>query len=184
LVRLPARRAADSGSLARRLAAVPETEREDVILELVRSEVATVLGHSSAKDIGSQRAFKDLGFDSLAAVELRNRLNATTGLRLPATLIFDHPNPMAVTAYLLDQLAEDGAVASVSLDTELDRLEQMLSLTSADHAERTRITARLQTLLSALDDQGVDKDAPDEEDLDTATDDEMFDLIDKELGAL
>ncbi len=100
LVRVPARRAAADGSLARRLAEAPEAERDAVVLELVRTHVAGVLGHPEVEAVEPERAFKELGFDSLAAVELRNRLTQVTGLRLPATLLFDHPTPVAVAVYL------------------------------------------------------------------------------------
>ncbi|MEU1551072.1 type I polyketide synthase, partial [Nocardia sp. NPDC005745] len=89
-----------SGSLARRLAGVAETEWDTLLLAEVRTHVAAVLGHDSAHDIGSDRAFKELGFDSLGAVDLRNRLSKATGLTLPATLVFDHPTPTAVATYL------------------------------------------------------------------------------------
>ncbi|WP_345328644.1 type I polyketide synthase, partial [Kitasatospora aburaviensis] len=108
LVPAPARRAGTSGSLAQRLAGVAEADRERVVLDLVQSQVAAVLGHTSAAAITANRAFKELGFDSLSAVELRNRLTQDTGLRLPATLVFDHPTPVAIARFVLSEAALDG----------------------------------------------------------------------------
>jgi acyl transferase domain-containing protein/acyl carrier protein len=105
LVRVPARRAQDAaGSLTRRLAGVPESEWEGVVLELVRSEIAVVLGHASPDAVEPERAFKDLGFDSLGAVELRNRLATVTGLPLPSTLVFDHPNAKAAAGHICSRI--------------------------------------------------------------------------------
>jgi acyl transferase domain-containing protein/acyl carrier protein len=94
-------------SLAQRLASTPESERERVVLDLVRSEVASVLGHDSADAIDAQRAFNELGLDSLAAVELRNRLGQATGRQLAATIVFDHPSASALTDFLIEQMAPD-----------------------------------------------------------------------------
>ncbi len=106
VVRVPARRErGGGGSLARRLAGVPEGERDAIVLEEVRADVAAVLGHASAQAVEPERSMPELGMDSLAAVELRNRLNLATGLRLPATLVFDHPTPAALAEFLRAQMA-------------------------------------------------------------------------------
>ncbi len=115
LVRAPSRRAGGAtDSLARRLAAVPEGEREGVMLDVVRAEVATVLGHASAGAVGARRPLKEQGFDSLMAVELRNRLGGASGLRLPTTLVFDHPTPEALAGYLLRELSGTRLTAAAS----------------------------------------------------------------------
>ena len=109
LVRAPARRERTGGrSLARRLASLPQDEWADFVLEAIRGEVAAVLGYDSAEEIDPETEFKDLGFDSLAAVELYNRLCQATGLRLPTTLGFDHPTPRAVAVFVGAEMAAAG----------------------------------------------------------------------------
>ena len=114
LAKIDRRRArAASGELASRLAAVPEAEREALVLGLVREQAAGVLGHASAAAIDPAASFKDLGFDSLGAVELRNRLAKATGMRLEATLLFDRPSAVAVAAHLLEQVGAGVGSAAV-----------------------------------------------------------------------
>ncbi|WP_290057984.1 type I polyketide synthase [Amycolatopsis solani] len=106
LVRTPLRRAGEAvdAGLAQRLAGLAEPERREVLADVVSTHVAAVLGHGSTAAVDLDGAFKDLGFDSLTAVELRNRLGGATGLRLPATLIFDYPSPAALVEHLVTEL--------------------------------------------------------------------------------
>ncbi|WP_455431164.1 SDR family NAD(P)-dependent oxidoreductase [Streptomyces anandii] len=196
LVRVPAptRRTAatattaPSGALVERLAALPEAEQEAVLLDLVCTHVAAVLGYPGPEAVDPARSFNEVGFDSLTAVELRNRLNAATGVRLPATLVFDYPTPTALAAFLRDEIAPSGAAAVTPLLAELDRLEASLTAVALpDDDGRSQITARLQELLAKW---GDGRKAPEEEaavaevaeEIESATDDDLFDFIGKEFG--
>ncbi|MFF4324747.1 type I polyketide synthase [Streptomyces sp. NPDC001568] len=195
LVRTPARRAAPTtgraaspaageatGSLQERLAGLPAAERDQALNELVRTQVAAVLGHGTADDVDADRGFLDLGFDSLTAVDLRNRLTAASGLRLPVTLIFDYPSPAALAAYIAERTAPTGA-GRASVLTELDKLESILTAVAPDDAERAGITTRLRDLLAKWNDTHSAQDShAEKQDIQAATADELFDLLDDELG--
>ncbi|WKX70498.1 type I polyketide synthase [Streptomyces sp. XD-27] len=194
LVRVPVRRAAESaaaaaagaGALADRLAGLAATERDDVLRELVCAQVAAVLGYPGPEAVDPARSFSEVGFDSLTAVELRNRLGAATGVRLPATLVFDYPTPAVLVRFLADELAPDAAAAVTGLLAELDRLEAQLTAADPDDEDRGRIAARLQALLAQCHDnhanQGPEDAADVADEIASATDDDLFDFIGKEFG--
>ncbi|WP_229878809.1 type I polyketide synthase, partial [Streptomyces humidus] len=98
----------DASALRAELLALPPDAQEHLLVSLVRTEAGAVLGHTDAEGVQEDRAFKEIGFDSVTAVELRNRLNAATQLRLPATLVFDYPNPRALADHLRAELVGDG----------------------------------------------------------------------------
>jgi acyl carrier protein len=189
LVRVPARRAESTGgSLPQRLAGVPQADRERVVLELVQAQVAAVLGHTSAEAIDPARAFKALGFDSLASVELRNRLTQATGMRLPTTLVFDHPTSASVAGFLVTEVGGPDEPGRSPLEEGIQQIEALLATVAGDEqrlAELERLSAfsnRLRFFLNELESRHDDTDQASDDDLDEVSDEEMFELIDKEFG--
>ncbi|WP_257138711.1 MULTISPECIES: acyl carrier protein, partial [unclassified Streptomyces] len=147
--------------------------------DLVRTHVASVLGHSDHTAIDPDRAFQELGFDSLTAVELRNQLNTATGLRLPTTLIFDHPNLAVLATYLGEQLGTDDAPSAGPVLAELAKLKSVIKALAADESAHGQVTARLRELLDIADEAaGKPSDDGSEQDLDAASDEELFALLD------
>ncbi|MEH0975345.1 KR domain-containing protein, partial [Micromonospora sp. CPCC 205546] len=102
-------RPARTVDLRTRVSAMPAAQRRPELVDVVRANAAAVLGLADATRVRSDDAFHEVGFDSLTALELRNRLGAATGLKLPSTVIFDHPTPEALAAYLLDRLTGEPA---------------------------------------------------------------------------
>nr|AAX98190.1 polyketide synthase type I [Streptomyces aizunensis] len=170
-------------ALRRRLAVMPQAEQALAVLELVRSHAATALGHPTTDEVGAGRAFKELGFDSLIALELRNRLNAATGLRLPATLVFDHPTPTILAEFLRAEITQDGSAGAAPGITELEKLESALSVLDPDSETRTDIALRLQALLAKWGEPHIESSGEAvTEKLQEATPDELFEFIEKEFG--
>ncbi|MDB1090414.1 phosphopantetheine-binding protein, partial [Streptomyces sp. ACA25] len=169
---------AQSG-LRKRLAGLPDAEQDALLSSVVSEAVAVVLGHTDAGAVDVRRPFSELGFDSLMAVELRDRLGAETGLGLPASVVFDHPTPADLVRRLRDEL---GPVSgTVSFLAGLDALEAEFSATPPDGLTRAKMAVRLQAFLSRWAD-GRPSAAGDPSELEDASDEEMLSLIDRELG--
>nr|WP_051791387.1 type I polyketide synthase [Amycolatopsis jejuensis] len=181
LVRAPARRTGDRETgrpAGLSLVGRSVAEQENLVLGLVNRHVAAVLGHGSADEVEAERGFLELGMTSLTAVELRNRLAADLGIRLPITLIFDHPAPIALARHLRAELGADAGPGP--LLTELERLEAAVSGAEPDAATRALLAKRLSALQWRLADGEPGTGTSDG--LAEASDDEMFAFIDQELG--
>ncbi|MER6952809.1 SDR family NAD(P)-dependent oxidoreductase [Streptomyces sp. NPDC000618] len=183
------RRRTDPGAgltgLRDRLRPLSPDDRVGALENLVRTEVASVLALPSAEAVPVTKAFKSLGFDSLMAVDLRNRLSALTGVRLSATLVFDHPNPRALAARLLTGMELDTATATAPALDALRELETALRSTTPAAEDRGALTTRLRVLLAALEEtaEATDTDTEDDDvDLDSVSAEELVTLLGDEFG--
>ncbi|XVQ06197.1 type I polyketide synthase [Spirillospora sp. CA-255316] len=176
----PDEESAGSSDLAERLAGMSEAERDRALLGLVRAQVAAILGYD-ADEIEPGRAFKEIGFDSVTAVDFRNRLSRAAGVRLPATVVFDHATPAALAAHLGTRLSADGDDAPIQ--AHLDRLEASIAALPRARLEGDGVIERLRALLGRLSEPAADAAAGGVADrLEAASADDVFDFIDKELG--
>ncbi|MFJ7995812.1 SDR family NAD(P)-dependent oxidoreductase [Streptomyces sp. NPDC096310] len=177
---------AQSGAdaLRRRLDALPEGEQTRELVELVTGQVATVLGHARAAGLEVSKPFSALGFDSLTAVELRNRLSQVTGLRLPATLTFDHPTPLALAHHLRGELVQTEAETLERVLGDLDKVADILSRLDPDDAVRARVTERVRALLATAGENPAETSGDEvTEQLQLSSTEELFQFVDKQLGA-
>ncbi|RCG15239.1 SDR family NAD(P)-dependent oxidoreductase [Streptomyces diacarni] len=167
------------------LAGLTEDEQREQLTRLVLTEAAAVLGHSELDAFGHNRPLKEAGFDSLTAVELRNRLATAVELRLPASLIYDHPTPTAVADHLMTRLAPEQVDFLHHVLSDIQRLESSVLSEEPGPEARTEIAAHLKEWLRKLT-PGVEPQANGEEDdvyqqMASSTDDEIFAFIDNEL---
>ncbi|GGR09573.1 type I polyketide synthase [Streptomyces netropsis] len=186
LVRSSARRtvtaAVQNSGLEQQLASLSAAERAEVLVGLVRDHAAAVLGHGTSDAISVDRPFRELGFDSLTAVELRNRFSSLTGLRLPATVVFDHPTPQALATYLGGLLATDAASPTEPVLAAVNRLRGDLRALAPDADGVDDVTIQLEALLAEWREATAARDRVTGYDLSEATDEDLFALVDSDMG--
>ncbi|MBV8345978.1 MAG: hypothetical protein JOZ49_00120, partial [Mycolicibacterium sp.] len=173
-------------TLAQRLHGLSADQQHNLLMELVGSHTAAVLGHPDSPDIDTDRAFQDLGFDSLSAIELRNRLKTATGLTLAPTLIFDYPTPTTLAQHLhsrIEQTAGSSETRLMRFDTIVKDLQALVLNPEWTVAEKSQLASQLETLRAALTSpDGDNLRNADHRDIESATDTQLFAIIDEELG--
>ncbi|WP_069874085.1 type I polyketide synthase [Streptomyces malaysiensis] len=172
--------AGENGSgLTARLASLTPQEQEKLLLDVVLTQAATVLGYTEISNVEAHKAFNEAGFDSLTSVELRNRLREATGLKLAATSVFDYPTPLALARHLHDGLKPaQSPTGTHPLLAELSKLEARLVETPVDDSVRAQVTTRLQVLLTTWSTANGTPTGDEALDFDATSDDDLFDLID------
>ncbi|TAM66695.1 type I polyketide synthase [Mycobacterium sp.] len=172
--------------LTARLHGLSPEARQRELVDLVRGNAAMVLGVPNPADINAGRAFQELGFDSLTAVELRNRLKNATGLTLSPTLIFDYPTPIVLAGHLDTQLAGTDTDVQPNLMARVNditrELQALLSAPNWNADDRLVLRARIHTLLNALPPSDPTDSEHLDDDLDAATESQLFAILDEELG--
>jgi polyketide synthase 7 len=187
--------------LRARLEGLSPEQRHSELVEMICSNAAAVLGHLNVADINADTGFQDLGFDSLSAVELRNRLKTATGLTMSPTVIFDHPTPSALAEHFDAELAAATTTAvttsggdqptSMARFNDIAReLQSLLGQPQWNPDERTQLSARLEALLAAVNVSATSTDLfqpehPDDmynDDINTATESQLFAILDEDIG--
>ncbi|MBZ9638788.1 SDR family NAD(P)-dependent oxidoreductase, partial [Streptomyces sp. PSKA30] len=178
-------------TLESRLQALPAEQRRELLLDLVLTDVALVLGHGDPRSLSVDQAFRDLGFDSLTAVELRNRINQRTGLKLTATAVFDHPSPHALVDHLLDRLTpapaetqNTGEPTYEQVMADLARVRNHLAALELTGAQRAALAATFRGLAQPWtngEPAAVAAD-PAPSGLESASADEVLDFVTNSLG--
>ena len=175
-----------TSTLAQRLHGLTPDQQHTLLMELVRTHTAAVLGHPNPTTLDTNRAFQDLGFDSLSAIELRNRLKTATGLTLSPTLIFDYPTPTTLAQHLHGRIEHSAG----SIETRLMRFDAIVKDLKAlvlnpewTVAEKSQLATQLETLRASLTSpDGHNRQKADHHDIESATDTELFAILDEELG--
>jgi acyl transferase domain-containing protein/short-subunit dehydrogenase/acyl carrier protein len=170
-------------SVTQRLAELSPTAQHIMLTELITEHLATTLGHPDPANINTNETFAELGMDSLSAIELRNRLKAATGLTLSPTIIFDHPTPATLASHLRAQLStslESIGKGSGGVYAMMKQLEDAVANSQWDDAERAKVANRIESMLVAM--RLSNHPATDDSDIESASDDELFKIVDGELG--